>query len=79
MLSRSALLVYFPLQELLDSDADSGVRVVRLHTSVSISKPTIIVPPWPILQYLHSQRLRRVASAICRVCLHTGRRLIVRT
>jgi len=38
MLSRSALWVYFPLQELLDSDADSDMRVVRLHTRrVSIS------------------------------------------
>jgi hypothetical protein len=38
MLSRSALWVYFPLQELLDSDADSVMRVVRLHTRrVSIS------------------------------------------
>ena len=38
MLSRSALLVYFPLQELLDGDADSDMRLVRLHTRrVSIS------------------------------------------
>jgi hypothetical protein len=37
MLSRSALLVYFPLQELLDSDVDSVMRVVRLHIGVSPS------------------------------------------
>jgi hypothetical protein len=38
MLSRSALWVYFPLQALLDSDADSDMRAVRLHTRrVSIS------------------------------------------
>ena len=38
MLSRSALWVYFPLQELLDSDAYSDMGVVRLHTRrVSIS------------------------------------------
>lgn len=73
MLSRSALWVYFPLQELLVSDADSGVRVARLHTRrVSISNQLIIVLPWParVLQYLHSQRLGRIACAICRVCLH---------
>jgi hypothetical protein len=59
MLSRSALWVYFPLQELLDSDVDSDMRVVRLHTRRHL-QPTIIVPPWParVVQYLHSQRLR---------------------
>jgi len=35
MHSRSELWVYFPLQELLASDAD--MRAVRLHMRVSIS------------------------------------------
>jgi len=63
MLSRSASWVYFLLQELLDSDADSDMRVVRLHTrGVSISNQLLQYRRGPLAYYkylktaAHSQR-----------------------